>query len=155
LQSGLISKEALADKYKSDIYANEIVLLAYYIAAINIESTYHDLAGGEYQPFNGICLTDTFQLHEKDDLISQLLVENSNRRKREKSTDINIIVSNPPYSVGQRSENDNNANVKYKKLDSRICETYAKHSKALLKILSTIATSVPSAGLATALASVE
>jgi predicted helicase len=128
LQSGLISKEALAGKYKSDIYANEIVLLAYYIAATNIESTYHDLVGGEYQPFNGICLTDTFQLHEKDDLISQMLVENSDRRIREKSTDIHIIVSNPPYSIGQKSANDNNANVKYQNLDSRICKTYMKRS---------------------------
>jgi predicted helicase len=77
LQSGLITKEELEHKYKHEIHANEIVLLAYYIAAINIESTYHGIMQGDYEPFNGICLTDTFQLYESDDLISHLLVDNS------------------------------------------------------------------------------
>lgn len=85
LQSGLISKDDLPKKYTSQIHANEIVLLAYYIAAINVESVYHDIVGGEYQPFDGICLTDTFQLYEKEDLVDQILVQNSARRKRQKN----------------------------------------------------------------------
>ena len=137
LQSGLISKEQLAHKYKHEIHSNEIVLLAYYIAAINIESVYHDLMSenGEvdYEPFDGICLTDTFQLHEKEDLISVLLEANSSRRKKQKALDIRVIIGNPPYSSGQKSENDNNANVAYPLLDARISITYAKQSTATLQ----------------------
>ncbi len=103
LQSGLISKEELPRKYAKEIHANEIVLLAYYIAAINIEAVYHGLVGGNVQPFEGICLTDTFQLYEKDDLISLMLVDNSARRTRQKKLDIRVVVGNPPYSVGQKS----------------------------------------------------
>jgi len=132
LQSGLISPQELARKYEREIHANEIVLLAYYIAAINIEAAYHGIVGGKYTPFEGICLTDTFQLHEKDDLISRLLVDNSKRRTRQKKLDIRVIVSNPPYSIGQNSENDNNANVPYPTLDQRIAATYARRSEAKL-----------------------
>src|SRR5690606_24310208 len=110
LQSGPITKEQLPPKYKNEIHANEIVLLAYYIAAINIEAVYHGIAGGDYTPFNGICLTDTFQLYEKEDLISSILVDNSDRRKRQKALDIRVIMGNPPYSAGQESANDNNQN---------------------------------------------
>lgn len=133
LQSGLISKEELPNKYASEIHANEIVLLAYYIAAINIEAAYHGVVGGEYQPFEGICLTDTFQLYEKDDLISRVLVDNSSRRSRQKKLDIRVIIGNPPYSVGQKSENDNNENVNYPQLDQRISDTYAKRTSATNK----------------------
>ena len=109
LQSGLITKEQMPHKYKHEIHANEIVLLAYYIAAINIEAVYHDIVGGEYQPFEGICLTDTFQLYEKEDLVDEILDVNSARRKRQKSLkDIRVIMGNPPYSAGQTSANDNN-----------------------------------------------
>lgn len=133
LQSGLISREQLPHKYRHEIHANEIVLLAYYIAAINIEAVYHSIVGGEYLPFEGICLTDTFQLSEKEDLISQLLVDNSARRKRQKKLDIRVIMGNPPYSIGQGSENDNNQNIDYPHLDSRIRDTYAARSKAMLQ----------------------
>ncbi len=133
MQSGLITPEQLKHKYKHEIHANEIVLLAYYIAAINIEATYHDIVGGDYVPFEGICLTDTFQMYEKEDLVDQLLVENSGRRKRQKALDIRVIVGNPPYSVGQLSANDNNQNVAYSMLDARIRETYAAKSTAVLK----------------------
>ncbi|MBX3275240.1 MAG: DEAD/DEAH box helicase [Sandaracinaceae bacterium] len=132
LQSGLIEKDALPRKYAEEIHANEIVLLAYYIAAINIEATYHGIVGGAYRPFEGICLTDTFQLYEKDDLISRVLVDNSARRTRQKGLDIRVIVGNPPYSVGQQSENDNNANVAYATLDGRIASTYGARSGAKL-----------------------
>lgn len=132
LQCGLISPEDLSRKFSSEIHANEIVLLAYYIAAINIEATYHEIAGG-YAPFPGICLTDTFQLYEKEDLISGLMADNSNRRKRQKSLPIKVILGNPPYSVGQGDANANNQNVVYPGLHARIAETYAKRSVATNK----------------------
>jgi len=133
LQSGLIRPEELAHKYAHEIHANEIVLLAYYIAAINIEAVYHSLAGTEYKPFEGICLTDTFQLYEKEDLISHLMVDNSSRRQRQKQLDIRVIVGNPPYSVGQERANDNNQNVVYPELDDRIRKTFAERSTATNK----------------------
>jgi predicted helicase len=142
LQSGLISKEQLEHKYKNEIHANEIVLLAYYIAAINIEAVYHSLMGKQdktgdltqYDPFTGICLTDTFQLYEKDDLIQERLSDNSQRRTRQKNLEnIQVIIGNPPYSAGQRNENDNNQNLEYVNLDNRIRNTYAKHSTATLQ----------------------
>ncbi len=133
LQSGLIKLGELPYKYKNEIHANEIVLLAYYIAAINIEAVYHSIVGGEYQPFEGVCLTDTFQLYEKEDLVDQILVKNSARRKRQKQLDIRVIMGNPPYSVGQGDANANNQNVAYPHLDSRIRTTYADRSKATNK----------------------
>lgn len=142
LQSGLIPKEKLPHKYRTELHANELVLLAYYIAAINIEATYHgimndNVTGQEetdqifevpYEPFEGICLTDTFQMYESEDMIDALLVENSERRKRQKELDIRVIMGNPPYSAGQASANDNNANVSYPNLDERIRSTYAERS---------------------------
>ncbi|EBR2942735.1 DEAD/DEAH box helicase [Salmonella enterica] len=134
LQSGLIPSDKLAYKFKNEIHANEIVLLAYYIAAINIEAVYHDITNeSSYIPFEGICLTDTFEMYEKDDLISEVLVDNSERRKRQKALDIRVIIGNPPYSSGQESGNDNNANVKYPLLDKRIETTYARFTTATLK----------------------
>lgn len=133
LQSGLIPSDKLVYKYKNEIHANELVLLAYYIAAINIEAVYHSEIIDDYTPFEGICLTDTFQMYEKEDLVDQVLVDNSARRKRQKSLDIQVIIGNPPYSAGQDSANDNNANVKYPALDDKIRQTYAERSVATLK----------------------
>jgi len=133
IQSGLIKPEELLHKYKHEIHANELVLLAYYIAAINIEAAYHNESAGTYTPFEGICLTDTFQMYEKDDLVDSLLEDNSARRKRQKELDIRVIVGNPPYSAGQNSANDNNANIVYPMLDERIRVTYAARSSATLK----------------------
>lgn len=133
LQSGLIKPEELPHKYKHEIHANEIVLLAYYISAINIEAVYHGIVGGKYHPFEGICLTDTFQLYEKEDMVDALLANNSARRKRQKKLDIRVIFGNPPYSAGQDSANDNNQNVAYPHLDSRIRTTYAERSSATNK----------------------
>ena len=132
LQSGLIAPEEMEHKFRHEIHANEIVLLAYYIAAINIEAVYHGIMGGDYVPFEGICLTDTFQMYESDDLISHYMPDNSERRKRQKETDIRVIVGNPPYSGGQKSENDNAANVEYPNLDQRIRDTFAARSEAKL-----------------------
>ncbi|MFC0134544.1 damage-inducible protein [Massilia eurypsychrophila] len=128
MQSGLISKESLPKKYAGQIHANEIILLAYYIAAINIESVYHDIVGGEYQPFSGICLTDTFQLYEKEDLVDQILVQNSARRKRQKNLDIRVIIGNPPYSSGQEDAGGDNKNISYPHLDERILDSYVNSS---------------------------
>lgn len=133
LQSGLIPPKKLTYKYMNEIHANELVLLAYYIAAINIEAVYHHEIIDEYTPFEGICLTDTFQMYEKEDLVDQVLVDNSARRKRQKSLDIQVIIGNPPYSAGQDSANDNNANVKYPTLDEKIRQTYADRSVATNK----------------------
>lgn len=129
LQSGLIAPEELEHKYRHEIHANEIVLLAYYIAAINIEAVYQGEAKkNEYVPFEGICLTDTFQMYESKDELALYMPDNSERRTRQKELDIRVIVGNPPYSAGQASDNDSSANVKYSSLDDRIRDTYAARS---------------------------
>lgn len=140
LQSGLIAQEELEYKYKHEIHANEIVLLAYYIAAVNIETVYHELAYGSlsanapYDPFKGILLTDTFQMYEQErDMVANLLPDNSERRSRQKALDIRVIIGNPPYSSRQDRANDNAANISYPQLDESISQTYATHSKASLK----------------------
>ena len=129
LQSGLIKPEDLARKFRHELYANEIVLLAYYIAAVNIEGTYHSLVGGEYEPFEGIVLTDTFQMYEEQGTLNDLMFpENNQRVNRQKQNDIRVIIGNPPYSAKQNSTNDNNQNLKYENLDRQIEHSYAKHS---------------------------
>ncbi|WP_414718189.1 N-6 DNA methylase [Treponema sp. UBA7567] len=141
LQSGIIKKEDLARKYRHEIFANEIVLLAYYIASVNIENAYHDLikdchseldSEPEYEPFSGICLTDTFQLYENGDptLDDKVFSENSDRVNEQKKQPITVVMGNPPYSVGQKSANDNAQNQSYEKLEDRIAETYVKESEA-------------------------
>jgi len=140
LQSGLIKPEDFARKYAKELHSNELLLLAYYIAAINIESTYHDLVtdnGQEagYEPFNGIVLTDTFQLGETGAGTGTIDVfpVNNERATRQKGLGIRVIVGNPPYSVGQTSQNDDNQNLDYPLLDQSIAETYASDSTATLK----------------------
>lgn len=137
LQSGLISREALERKYGREIHANEIVLMAYYIASVNIENVFHDLMGPdtEYRPFGGICLTDTFQLGEEaadENLYSEQFPTNSRRVIEQKKRRITVIVGNPPYSIGQKSANDNAQNQKYPTLESRIENTYVAQSEAAL-----------------------
>jgi predicted helicase len=133
LQSGLIPPDDLPRKYQQELHANEILLLAYYIAAINIEETYHGLMGGEYQPFEGMVLTDTFQLAEGEGRIEGVFPANSQRADHQRKQDIRVIMGNPPYSAGQESENDGNKNLKYPVLDDAIRGTYAKHSTATNK----------------------
>ncbi|KAB1984645.1 DEAD/DEAH box helicase [Streptomyces triticiradicis] len=135
LQSGLIKPEDLLRKYTSDLHANEIVLLAYYIAAVNIEAAFHDIVGGEYQPFEGIVLADTFQLAEGTTKLDgmEVLEGNSERAKKQKAQPITVVIGNPPYSVGQDSQNDDNQNLKYETLDGRIAETYVVKSTGTLK----------------------
>lgn len=141
IQSGIIKKDALLYKYTNEIHANEIVLLAYYIAAINIEEAFHEISDSkQYIPFEGIVLTDTFQLYEgwKDDewtqaINEEVLPRNSKRAKKQRELPITVAISNPPYSVGQKSQNDNAQNLSYPNLDKRIASTYALHSSANLK----------------------
>lgn len=141
LQSGLISREALERKYGREIHANEIVLMAYYIASVNIENVFHDLMGPdkEYQPFEGICLTDTFQLgedlehdNESRAALEEVFPQNSQRVKKQRNKPITVIVGNPPYSIGQKSANDNAQNESYPTLESRIQHTYVALSEAAL-----------------------
>ena len=145
LQSGLISKADLARKYAGELHANEILLLAYYIAAANIEVTYRDLMRSEappasgdeddpaqagYTPFDGIVLADTFQMTEDGDMLDQsVFVANNDRAAAQLGLkSIQVVVGNPPYSVGQESANDNNANQHYPSLDAKIETTYAARS---------------------------
>lgn len=137
IQSGLIDKKDLPRKYTKEIYANEIVLLAYYIAAVNIENAYHEVIGEtDYHAFDGICLTDTFQLGESEDgekLFSEMFPQNSARVVRQKKTPLMVIMGNPPYSKGQKSANDNAQNQSYPKLDSAVSKTYAEATNATNK----------------------
>jgi predicted helicase len=125
LQSGLIPPDRLEHKFRHEIHANEIILLAYYIAAINIEAVYSSLAQGAYVPFEGICLTDTFQMWEKGDMVAQLMPDNSERRQRQRALDIRVIIGNPPYSVAHH--------IDYPELDGQIASTYAARSIATNK----------------------
>jgi len=142
LQSGLIDVKDLERKYKHELHANEIVLLAYYIAAINIENAYHDatpdpndgVGKANYTPFDGIVLTDTFQLAESEDaekLFSEMFPQNSERVQRQQKAPLRVIIGNPPYSVGQKDFHDNAQNQTYPKLDSRIESTYAAGTQAM------------------------
>lgn len=136
LQSGVIDRKALPRKYRKEIHANEIVLMAYYIASINIESVYHSLLPEEdYKAFEGICLTDTFQLGEnasEGHIFSEQFPTNSKRVMAQKRCPITVIVGNPPYSIGQKSANDNAQNESYPTLESRIENTYVAQSEAAL-----------------------
>ncbi|KKZ12083.1 MAG: hypothetical protein TQ37_06090, partial [Candidatus Synechococcus spongiarum 15L] len=138
LQSGLLSPEQILRKYggngqPTELHANEIILLAYYIASVNIEVAFQDATDSSYRPFAGICLTDTFALNANDDTLQNLFPDNSQRRQRQKALDIRVIVGNPPWSAGQRSAADNNPNASYPQLEARVAETYAKRSRATLK----------------------
>lgn len=133
IQSDLINRDALPRKYRQELHANEIVLLAYYIASVNIENAYHATVGEktQYVPFNGICLTDTFQLGENADenaLYTPALKQNSERVQAQQKAPIQVIIGNPPYSVGQKSANDNAQNQSYPRLEQRIASTYAARS---------------------------
>lgn len=139
LRSGIIKPEDLLYKYTSEIHCNEIVLLAYYIAAVNIEETYHELSQSEnYVPFEGIVLTDTFELAERvgtreGEADTSIFQPNADRATKQMQTPIQVIIGNPPYSVGQKTGNDNNQNVSYEHLEKAIANTYAANSKAALK----------------------
>ena len=123
-----IDKTLLAHKYSHELHCNEILLLPYYIASMNIEHAFFE-AMGLYERFKRICLVDSLETAEE----KQFLLfepENTERVKQQKDTDMFVIIGNPPYNVGQISEHDNNKNRKYKTVDKWLSETYAKASKA-------------------------
>ena len=133
LHSDLIQPDDLERKYRQELHANELVLLAYYIAAVNIEEVFRGRHGEDsgYEPFNGIVLTDTFNLNKAEDptlFPREWLPENNERAERQQKLPIQVIVGNPPWSAGQRSATDDNPNVEYPELKDRISETYAEYS---------------------------
>ncbi len=130
----LIQDKDLKRKFDHELHANEILLLAYYIASVNIEEAFHGRTGGDYRPFPGIVLTDTFNLFERDATgTGEMFPENDQRLARQRKAPIRVIVGNPPWSRGQKSENDNAKNLNYPKLDDSIRNSYAARSKAILK----------------------
>ena len=130
LQSGFIDQEALLRKYAYELHANDILLLAYYIAAVNIETANAEIAG-EYQPFEGIVLTDTFQASEASDRVDTTFFPRNNARiERQLGLDIRVIISNPPWSRGQGSHEDDNANEAYPTLDGKIARSYIAQSES-------------------------
>ena len=129
-----IRKTALREKYTKELHCNEVMLLPYYIASMNIEHEFYE-ATGRYQPFEGICLVDTFELAEdthyyEDSLFTE---ENTRRVEEQKEAPMFVVIGNPPYNAGQVNENDNNKNREYPTMDGRVRETYAKDSKATNK----------------------
>ena len=126
-----IRPTGLEDKYQSELHCNEVMLLPYYIASMNIEHEFYE-ATGDYRPFEGICLVDTFDLAENRQL-PLFALDNTRRVEAQKATPMFVVIGNPPYNVGQVNENDNNKNRKYETMDKRVAETYAKDSKATLK----------------------
>ena len=126
-----IQKTALEDKYQSELHCNEVMLLPYYIASMNIEHEFFEATGG-YQPFEGVCLVDTFELAE-DRQLPLFALENTRRVEDQKKAPMFVIIGNPPYNMGQVNENDNNKNRKYETMDARVKDTYSQDSKATTK----------------------
>lgn len=131
MDNGEITFEDILHKYNHELHANEIVLLSYYIASINIEAVFDEVNGPKrgYEPFEGIVLTDTFESTERENsFMDELLGENNKRLKKQQEQPITAIISNPPYSVGQKSQNDNNQNIHYPTLENNIFNTYVSQS---------------------------
>jgi len=122
---------ALAEAYRSRLFANEIMLLPYYVASLNIEHAYYERMK-QYESFDGLCFVDTLDMADARQ-IGLFTLANTERVAREKKAAITVIIGNPPYNVGQKSENDNNKNRKYKEVDGRIRDTYVADSTASLK----------------------
>ena len=126
-----IRPTALEDKYTRELHCNEVMLLPYYIASMNIEHEFYETMG-TYRPFEGICLVDTFELAE-DRQLPLFALENTQRVENQKGAPMFVVIGNPPYNMGQVNENDNNKNRKYKTMDARVKDTYGKDSTATLK----------------------
>ena len=124
-------RRELPRAYAGQLFANEVMLLPYYIASQNIEHEYFDLTG-EYVPFEGLCFVDTLELADQTGKLSFVTEENTDRVNRLKKAQITVIIGNPPYNIGQVNENDRNKNRKYKAVDKRVKDTYAKDSRATL-----------------------
>ena len=126
-----IDKTALKGKYSDELHCNEVLLMPYYIASMNIEHEFY-VATKRYQPFDNLCLVDTFDLTAERQL-SMFAPENTRRVEKQKQTDMFVVIGNPPYNARQMDENDANRNRKYPELDKQIQETYAQASKATNK----------------------
>ena len=134
IESDLIPANKLGRKYAKELHSNEILLLAYYIMTVNVEQAYHARVGGDYVPFEGAVLTDTFQMTEDGNTLDdEVFTDNSDRVRIQNALPIRVIVGNPPYSVGQKSANDNNQNDSYPTLDARIAATYVAKTDATNK----------------------
>ena len=130
-----IPRTAVQHKYASELHCNEVLLLPYYIASMNIEHEYYD-ATDTYKAFRGICLVDTFDLasHKRPQQLGlDFMEKNTVRVQEQQQQKITVIIGNPPYNAGQANENDNNKNRKYEVMDKRVQETYVKDSRATLK----------------------
>lgn len=137
MDEGKITYADILRKYMHELHANEIVLLSYYIAAINIETVFDEINGPDegYVPFNGIVLTDTFESTEEQPVLDdKLFGENNARLKEQQKEPITVIIGNPPYSAGQKNQNDNNANLHYKNLEKNIAQTYVANSMSGLSM---------------------
>ena len=126
-----IDKTALKAKYSDELHCNEVLLMPYYIASMNIEHEFY-VATKQYQPFDNLCLVDTFDLTTERQL-SMFAPENTRRVEQQKQTEMFVVIGNPPYNARQMDENDANRNRKYPELDRHIQETYAQASKATNK----------------------
>jgi predicted helicase len=127
-----INKDKLKYKYQHEIHCNEVAILPYYIANLNIEFTYKQKMG-EYEEFHNICLVDTLErcdLGEKQFDLFAMSAENTARIKDQNSRKISVIIGNPPYNAWQDNYNQNNANLKYKEIDKRINASYVKAGTA-------------------------
>lgn len=137
MEQGKITFADILRKYNNELHANEIVLLSYYIASINIEAVFDEVNGPDrgYEPFKGIVLTDTFESTEREDSFAdKLLGENNERLRKQQEQPITAIIGNPPYSVGQKNANDDNQNTHYLKLEESIKQTYVKNSSSGLSM---------------------
>ena len=139
LESGMLG-DNIYEKYKHDLYANEMILLAYYVATVNIETTYSSMRrGNKYVPFDGISYTDTLMLnprwrlesrHRREETkLGEAFKDAHERIQRQRGSHLHVVVGNPPYSVGQSNFNDQNKNMKYPKIDARIKDTYMKKNQ--------------------------
>ncbi len=125
-----IKTSRLPQKYRNELHCNEVMLLPYYIASMNIEHAYLERTQ-EYEPFEGICLVDTFDMRAQSAMFTE---KNTERIERQRRAPIFVVLGNPPYNAWQDNENANNKNRKYEALDSRVSETYARSSAATNKI---------------------
>src|SRR5690606_37832213 len=122
------------DFYKNHLFANEVMLMPYYIASLNVEHAYYELEG-QYEPFEGLCFVDTLDLAKKKQMQFSFMTEaNTARVQRQQDADITVIIGNPPYNMGQVNDNDNNKNRAYEVIDGRVRDTYVKASTATLKM---------------------
>ncbi|MGE0559874.1 MAG: type ISP restriction/modification enzyme, partial [Burkholderiales bacterium] len=127
----------LKHKYLHELHANEVAILPYYVANLNIEATYAAISG-EYLEFPSLCLVDTLDnthglrkhAGHMDDMFGSVTDENVGRIRRQNSKRISVIIGNPPYNANQLNENENNKNREYPEIDKRIKETYIEESTA-------------------------